>query len=465
MITYLTLSPHPPLIVPAIGGRSLKDVENTVLGMQEMAQALVASQPEIVLFLTPHGNVFSDCVTCLGSPELYGDFGRFGYGEIAFNYNNELNFIQKIREKAELEDIDFIVINEEIAERNKLNRELDHGILVPLHYLKEAGLADDLPIVPISIGLLPTLLLYKFGLLIQKVAKEFGKRVAIVASGDMSHRLKDDGPYSFHPDGAKFDNLIKEALANKEIDKIVNLDSSLRDNAGECAYPSIVIMLGCMDGYDFKSQVYSYEGPFGVGYLTAGFELTTSKDSYLKEMQREIEAGLLVKRKNESKPVRWARLVLENYVRNGIKPSLPAELQELKGEKGATFVTLKKGGQLRGCIGTILPVHSNLAEEIASNAVSSATRDSRFSPVKVNELTDLTYSVDILSAPEECKQDELDSEEYGVIVTKGNRRGLLLPNLEGVDTVEDQLAIALEKAGISPDEDYRIERFKVDRYY
>ncbi len=465
MITYLALSPHPPLIVPAIGGRRLKDVENTVLGMQEMARALVASQPEIVLFLTPHGNVFSDCFTCLGNPRLYGDFSRFGYGEITFNYDNELDFIRKIRQRAMQEDIDFIIINEEMAKRNKLNTELDHGILVPLHYLKAAGLADDMPIVPISIGLLPTLLLYKFGLLIQKLAEKLEKRVAIVASGDMSHRLKDDGPYSFHPDGTKFDHLVKEALANKEIDKIVNLDSSLRDNAGECAYPSIVIMLGCMDGYDFKSQVYSYEGPFGVGYLTAGFELTTNKDSYLKEMQRKIDAGLLTRRENESKPVRWARLVLENYVNNGVKPALPAELQELKDQKGATFVTLKKGGQLRGCIGTILPVHNDLAEEIANNAVSSATRDTRFTPVKANELADLTYSVDILSAPEECKQNELDPKEYGVIVTKGNRRGLLLPNLEGVDTVEDQLAIALGKAGISPEDDYTIERFKVDRYY
>lgn len=465
MITYLALSPHPPLIIPAIGGDRLKEVDKTVIGMQQMAKAVVESQPEAIVFLTPHGNVFSDCITCLGSATLKGNFSRFGYHDIIYSRSNDLTFIKEIISMANDRDINFIKIDEKIARRNRLNTNLDHGILVPLHYLQIAGLADNIPIIPISIGQLPNLTLYEFGQILQLVAEKLERKVAVIASGDMSHRLKDEGPYDYHPDGSTFDNLIKNYLATGDVEAIINLPSNLRENAGECAYPSILIMLGSIDSYDIKSTIFSYEGPFGVGYLTAGFELGNKKESYLEILKNKKAQAITAKRENETIPVKWARLVLENYIKNGTKPTLPKDYQELAGEKGAVFVTLKKDGQLRGCIGTILPVYDNLAEELANNAVSAGTRDPRFLPVKIDELPDLTYSVDILELPEVCTRAELNPNEYGVIVSKGSRRGLLLPQLEGVDTIEKQISIALDKAGISHHEDYKIERFKVTRYY
>ncbi|NLB89169.1 MAG: AmmeMemoRadiSam system protein A [Syntrophomonadaceae bacterium] len=299
----------------------------------------------------------------------------------------------------------------------------------------------------------------------QNAADKLGKNVAIIASGDMSHRLKDDGPYNFHPDGPKFDLLIKEYLQVGDVEAVLNMPESLCENAGECGFRSIVIMLGSMDGYEIKSEIYAYEGPFGVGYLTAGFTLGDSKPSLLDKMMQEKIKEIKKRRDEESAPVKWARLVLENYVRDGVKPDLPAELEALKTKRGAVFVSLKKDGNLRGCIGTIEPVHANLAEEIANNAISAGLRDPRFLPVEETELKNLIYSVDILSSPEECTKEDLDPSVYGVIVSKGSRRGLLLPALEGVDTVEKQLAIALEKARIAPHEDYKIQRFKVERYY
>ncbi|MCJ7522288.1 MAG: AmmeMemoRadiSam system protein A, partial [Dehalococcoidia bacterium] len=159
-----------------------------------------------------------------------------------------------------------------------------------------------------------------------------------------------------------------------------------------------------------------------------------------------------------------AKDTVEGYVRDSKLPQ-PSELTpEMRGKAGV-FVSIKKHGQLRGCIGTFEPDKSNVAQEIISNAVSSAIRDPRFLPVVAEELPDLTYSVDVLTTPEPVESEkELDPKRYGVIVEKGKRHGLLLPDLEGVDTVEQQIDICRQKAGIAPDEQVKLYRFEVKRY-
>ena len=135
------------------------------------------------------------------------------------------------------------------------------------------------------------------------------------------------------------------------------------------------------------------------------------------------------------------------------------------GERAGVFVSIHKLGELRGCIGTFEPQKRNVAEEIITNAVSSATRDPRFPTIAPNELKDLSYSVDVLTTPEPiASQDQLDPKRYGVIVEAGIRRGLLLPDLEGVDSVDEQISICLQKAGIAPDEPVKLYRFEVKRY-
>jgi AmmeMemoRadiSam system protein A len=166
--------------------------------------------------------------------------------------------------------------------------------------------------------------------------------------------------------------------------------------------------------------------------------------------------------------VMLAKETLELYVRTGKRPDihdydLPKEMTD---KKAGVFVSIKtKNGQLRGCIGTIYPYAKNIAEEIVNNAISAGTRDPRFYPVREEELSDLVYSVDVLMEPEKIESlNELDVKKYGVIVRKGFRSGLLLPDLEGVDTSEDQVRIALMKAGIGPHENYTMERFEVVRH-
>lgn len=160
-----------------------------------------------------------------------------------------------------------------------------------------------------------------------------------------------------------------------------------------------------------------------------------------------------------------ARKVVESYVMDGKLPGVGDAPEDLRRRKAGVFVCLKKKDELRGCIGTIEPAANNIAEEIRNNAISSATRDPRFPPVEAPELADLEYSVDVLEEPEDIPDvSYLDPSTYGVIVRCGWRSGLLLPDLEGVNTAEEQVRIAMMKAGIHPGEPVKLQRFMVSRH-
>jgi AmmeMemoRadiSam system protein A len=198
----------------------------------------------------------------------------------------------------------------------------------------------------------------------------------------------------------------------------------------------------------------------------AAFYPEGKTESWLERLKRRAEE-IKIRRENEDPYVKLARESLETYVKTGKVLKVPDDLpKEMLEKRAGVFVSIKKRGQLRGCIGTFMPTKKNIAEEIIRNAISAGCEDPRFSPVEPEELPELVYSVDVLTKPEPVDSpDKLDPKKYGVIVKKGARTGLLLPDLEGVDTVEKQLEIALRKAGIRPDEDYEIFRFEVVRHH
>jgi MEMO1 family protein len=163
-------------------------------------------------------------------------------------------------------------------------------------------------------------------------------------------------------------------------------------------------------------------------------------------------------------PADYARACVERLVRGETPPPTPPGQSVFAG-RAACFVSIKKSGQLRGCIGTLAPAHADLAAEIAHNARAAAFHDPRFPPVQESELEKLSYSVDVLSEPERVDAvTDLDERRYGVIVRCGERRGVLLPDLAGVDSVTAQVSIALEKAGIGAHETFEMQRFTVTRY-
>lgn len=465
MVICMALSPHPPLIVPGIGaGRDLKQVEETIKGMRSMAADVAACQPDTLIFITPHGNVYQDAISMLRAAELEGDFGNFGRSDLGSKHPNDVELLAKIAHSAARANLPAVLVDRQ-PDNRRLNPRLDHGILVPLHYLDEAGLSQ-VPVIAISIGYLPLDELYRFGMVMAEAAEGLGRRAAVIASGDMSHRLKDEGPYSFHPDGPVFEERIGELLSASDVFGVLEMDETLRENAGECGFRSIVMMLGAMNGRQIAATLYAHEGPFGVGYLTMGFVPGEAAeiDVYAR-MEQHRRAAMEKARTGESEPVRWARETLEEYVKNGRRKPMPQKTSGLLEQQAGAFVSIKKDGQLRGCIGTIQAVRPNLAAEIQENAISAGTEDPRFMPIGADELERLVYSVDIMGKPEAIKgMDELDPARYGVIVRSQGRSGLLLPDLEGVDTAEEQVRIACQKAGIRTGEHFSLERFEVTRY-
>ncbi len=227
-------------------------------------------------------------------------------------------------------------------------------------------------------------------------------------------------------------------------------------------------MAGALDGKDVESELLSYEGPYGVGYAVASFKVTGENEKRcFDKIYEEKEANRLTKiMENEDEYVRLARETLENYVLYDEKIKHPHNLPEdMTKNKAGVFVSLKMDGQLRGCIGTIQATTDSIADEIIQNAISAGLEDPRFNPVTKKELNKIQYSVDVLKEAEPIKSfSELDTKKYGVIVRRGRKSGLLLPNLEGVNTPEEQVSIALKKAGINPDDVYSMERFEVVRH-
>lgn len=458
MLVCAGLSPHAAIIIPEVGGNELQKVKNTVLGMRKWAAFIAEQEPDVVVFITPHGVVTNRQLTYLRSPELCGDFSNFGAPEISFQAKNDLDLVRQIAVTAEQEDVDVFGVDLD-QWYAYLPGSLDHGITVPLYYLKEAGV--DAALAALGVCYLPLQKLYELGQAIGRVLEDSPERICLIASGDLSHRLIPGASAGYSPRGKEFDLLVKDALEKMDADKLLNIADDLVDEAGECGLRPIIMLLGALKGYQVDSEIHSYEGPFGVGYLVASFRII---DQAKEQVEKQAEQGSTGTA--ESAYVQLAKESLEYYLSTGKLISTPDPLPQGM-EKGAgVFVSLKKDGQLRGCIGTFAPVQENIASEIIHNAVAAGVEDPRFWPVQAEELPDIEFSVDVLTPFEKIdSKDELDPKRYGIIVKSGGRTGLLLPDLEGVDSVEEQISIASQKAGIFSGEPLDIYRFEVIRYH
>jgi len=287
----------------------------------------------------------------------------------------------------------------------------------------------------------------------------------VVASGDLSHYLKEDGPYGYRKEGELLDQEIVSALKEERLTDLLGIDKELIEKGGECGLRGFCMAIGMLDTCDISAAVYSYEAPFGVGYMTASVVPVEVKSS----------PNFTVKKKAYEDPyLELARLSIEKFVKEGVhlnwdqykKYFSSTFIEEAENKQAGAFVSIHKNKELRGCIGTISPSTENLAEEIIYCAVEACSQDPRFYPVTKAELDFLDIKVDILSPAEDIENKSmLDEKRYGVIVSKGARRGLLLPNLEGVDSVDEQISIAKRKAGIPEnDENIRLKRFEVIRH-
>ena len=316
----------------------------------------------------------------------------------------------------------------------------EHSLEVQLPFLQY--FRPDIRIVPITLAYGSRAAYREIGREIARAVRELPREVVIMASSDMTH-------YESQESAQQKDQQAIDAILRLDEDELLRRVEEL--DISMCGYAPTVCLISAAKELGATAAEL-------VRYQTSG-DITGDYSSVVGY------AGIIITAAEIHPLVRLARETVETYVKEGEVPPPPEELTPEMQEKAGVFVSLHKLGGLRGCIGTFEPAAPNVAEEIIQNAISAATRDPRFPPVTPEELEHLDYSVDVLTAPEPVKDESrLDPKKYGVIVESGSRRGLLLPDLAGVDTVDYQIDICRQKAGIAPGEPVKLYCFEVKRY-
>ena len=451
--------PHPPMIVPDVGRGSEAQVEATRAAYARVAEEIAALRPETIVISSPHATMYADYFHISPGRSAEGSFARFRAPQVRFKEEYDAELAGTIERLA-------IANGLPAGTKGERDKALDHGTMVPLYFIRQA--CAGFKIVRVGLSGLPLEDHYRLGQLIKRAAEETGRRVVYVASGDLSHKLQAYGPYGYAPEGPQYDARVMDVCGRAAFGELFDFDEAFCERAAECGHRSFVIMAGALDGMAVEARALSHEDVTGVGYGICAFFPKHPDDArrFLDIRQRAQEARLVDERAKCDPWVALAWRSVENWVLNRKVMDVPEGLPEAlaQGRAGA-FVSIHKQGRLRGCIGTIAPTRNSLAEEIIHNAVSACSRDPRFAPVRADELKWLEINVDVLGAPEDIASEaELDVKRYGVIVSRGSRRGLLLPDLEGVDTVRQQVDIARQKAGIGPTERVELQRFEVVRH-
>ncbi len=256
--------PHPPIIIPDIGRGEESAISDTTRAMEELCDILAEQHPETVLIISPHGDYHADAMGVLAARSSTGDMHRWGARGPELHFDNDLKMVELIIKEAKADNIP-------IKPMGNDHYSLDHGIMVPMHFLYRG--ITGLPLVPLSFCWLPLETHFTFGKAIKRAAEQSQKRVALIASGDLSHRLIPTAPAGYDPMGKVFDEKLVNALSYLSTEEIVHMDRDIIERAGECGLRPITVLLGAMDGLQVTPRVLSYQGPFGVGYLVASFEI------------------------------------------------------------------------------------------------------------------------------------------------------------------------------------------------
>lgn len=260
-LVFSAITPHPPILIPAIGKEHLAKLEKTKVAMEHLEQELYAAKPDVVFIISPHGELAADSFSINLSNKFHIDFEYFG------------DFATKLELLGDLVSIS--IGKEKMATKSPINiisvSKLDHGIGIPAYYLLKH--LPEVPIVPIYFSMLDNQAHYEFGKALKELILNTDKRIAVIASGDLSHCLSENSPAPFHPDGKIFDDKLVKILKDHDTMSLISLDHKLVENARECGLKSIMILLGIIGEMSYTSEILSYESPYGIGYLTANFKL------------------------------------------------------------------------------------------------------------------------------------------------------------------------------------------------
>ncbi len=262
MLIFAVITPHPPILIPGIGKDNLDKITKTKEAMEDLADELYALQPDTIIIISPHGLVDENSFTIQVSDKYHGDFHNFGDLETKLEFNSDISFINKIKIGAESHNIPINLVNEEA---------IDHGSLVPLYYLTKN--LPKVKVVPVAFSLLDYNEHLRFGKYLRRTIGMSNKRIALIASGDLSHCTTKDAPAKYSPSGEIFDKKILQILEKKQCKKLMELDKKLIEDAKECGLRSIITIAGALEEMQCSPTLLSYESPFGVGYMVMNFNV------------------------------------------------------------------------------------------------------------------------------------------------------------------------------------------------
>lgn len=448
-VVCAVLMPHAPILVPAVGGARGGEAIASFRAMREAASAVLRAQPESVVMISPHSPRQPGAFGFWADDPIAGSFAPFGAPQVQASLPNDRHLLRAIISEASARNVRTWLIR---------HRELDHGALVPMWFLAAAGWSG--PTVLLSLNYPGEGGLTSLGEAIAAAANTLSSRIAVVASGDMSHRLKEGAPCGFHPGAHRFDETFVRHVRAGEYRKILSINAELRELAAEDVADSTIIAAAA-SGWDATGhRLLNYEGPFGVGYgvailfaPAAGREGNSPADAKAQPREGDLLPGI-------------ARRSVQTALRSSIETA-PLAGGDYLSQSHGVFVTIRhQDGRLRGCVGTIEPASKNLIAETWRNARLAALRDARFTPVSAGELPGLRFHVSVVHSVENIASPaELNPSRYGLIVSVSDgRRGVLLPGIESIKTVEQQIQIARQKAWIGPGEPVKLQRFQVDEF-
>ena len=417
---------HPPILLPEVGGDESQRVRATAQAMHELDGMLSSIAAETMIVVSPHSPTSFTSIPVRRSAIVTGDLGRFRAPHVRLEARVDTELAETVLQAAPRDGFSLSWSDD---------GELDHGVVVPLCSLPRTFDAKRCLVLGVSGW--PVKRFIEFGAWLHRQLSH--RSAVMIASGDLSHRLTSQAPYGFRPEGRVFDELVIDALRDQDWRRIEDANPALVEEAGECGLRPLAMLLGAAKEAGLGSRVLSYEGPFGVGYPVVAFTPASSAFD-LQEIGRRAISTYLQSRQLIEPP-----------------NPIPRELQA----PSAVFITLRRNGELRGCLGSMAPTEPTAAHEMIRYSVAAAVRDPRFEPVRLDEVPALSITAQLLDQPEVVTDlGMLDPANYGLIIRAYGRHALLLPNIDQVKTAEEQLSLACEKAGLSRYAPLRIERFR-----
>ncbi len=456
--------PHPPLAVPAVGRGQERAVQDTLDAYREVARRVAAHAPDTIVVSSPHAPAFRDCFHVSTVYAAHGDMRSFGAVEEAMNVPYDSEFAAAVSACARKHAVP-------ICGSGMHDGDLDHGTFVPLHFVNQ--LYGGYRLVRIGLSGLSAADHRAVGRCVAEAARDLGRTCVFLASGDLSHKLLAEGPYGYAAEGPVFDHDLVALLDAGDLEGLFRFDEAFLQAAAECGLGSFQIMAGVLEGVPFTHELLSYEGPFGVGYAVAAFEVEgeegdaavasgVDREQDVDEAQDDLAAFEL----GADPYVALARASVEGFVRTGRTIERPAGLPPELVQARAGVSSLHEDGELRGCIGTISPVTGSVADEIVRNGVAAASEAHASRRCARTSWTRWLTRWTCCSRPSPSTR----RRSWTLYATasswpRGTAAAFCCRTWKGVDTVEQQLAIAKRKAGIDPaDDDVRLERFEVVRH-